>query len=80
MQSATAAERSTIRQLLSQDFEFESLGEATRFVGELAQVAAEDQNLEVELRGERVTVRIAGAGRSLSSRETAFMERIRGLA
>ena len=73
-------EESEPRQLLSHRLEFDSFSEAACFIGQLGELADRTQSLEVELRGGEVTVRVGSAASKLTSRETAFMERVRGIA
>lgn len=67
------------RQLLSHRLEFDTFSEAASFIGQLGELADHTQCLEVELRGGEVTVRVGSAVSELTSRETAFMERLRGI-
>ncbi|MDA8017808.1 MAG: hypothetical protein MPN21_10205 [Thermoanaerobaculia bacterium] len=73
-------EDSAPRQLLCHRFRFDSFSEAARFVGQLGDLADASQSLEVELRDGDVTVRVGSSTSELTSRETIFMERIRGIA
>lgn len=68
------------RQLLSHRLEFDTFGDAARFLGQLGDLADSTQDIEVEWRNGVVTVRVASDGGLLTSRETAFMERVRGIA
>lgn len=73
------------RPVLSQRLEFDSIGEAVRFIGKMSELADqsladEHQSLEIDLRNLVVTVRVGAAASVLTARESDFMERVRGIA
>ena len=73
-------EDATPRQLLSHRLQFEDFSQAAFFIGQLGELADAAQSFEVDMRGGEVTVRVGSTAAELTSRETAFMERVRGIA